>query len=175
MLSREISFMDTTTNSSASSESGEFTVTSQLTPSTQATTLDGTGQVRRTLPYVEQYLNIYYKKTLNPTVSSTLSHTPSIQIFFFQMILTTGELVENILALYETMDDEAANSYILSFVLLRVGCSSKTYDFEQYIDLNRDEKEAVVKHVRPKTLTVDVSAVYCDRSRTGLERRSLCK
>ena len=63
------------------------------------------------------------------------------------MILTTGQLVENILALYESMDDEAANSYILSFVLLRVGCSSKTYDFEQYIDLNRDEKEAVVKNV----------------------------
>ena len=59
--------------------------------------------------------------------------------------------MENILALYETMDDEAANSYILSFVLLRVGCASKTYDFEQYIDLNRDEKEAVVKNVRHKS------------------------
>ena len=74
------------------------------------------------------------------------------------MILTTGQLVENILALYESMDDEAANSYILSFVLLRVGCSSKTYDFEQYIDLNRDEKEAVVKNVSYE------SRCFCDAS-----------
>ena len=91
------------------------------------------------------------------------------------MILATGQLVENILALYETMDDEAANSYILSFVLLRVGCSSKTYDFEQYIDIDRAEKESIVKNVRHQVLALNVSVMHCARSRIGREKRFLCK
>ncbi len=61
------------------------------------------------------------------------------------MILTTSQLVENTLAFYDNMDDEAANSYILSFILLRVGCISKTYDFEQFIDMTREEKDKIIK------------------------------
>jgi hypothetical protein len=63
------------------------------------------------------------------------------------MISTTRQLVENTLALYDNLDDEAANSYILSFILLRVGCISKTYDFEQFIDMNREEKDQIIKEV----------------------------
>jgi len=66
------------------------------------------------------------------------------------MIVTTSQLVENTLAFYDNMDDEAANSYILSFILLRVGCLSKTYDFEQFIDMNREEKDKMIKEVRNK-------------------------
>jgi hypothetical protein len=61
------------------------------------------------------------------------------------MILTTSQLVENTLAFYDNMDDEAGNSYILSFILLRVGCVSKTYDFEQFLDMNREEKDQTIK------------------------------
>lgn len=61
------------------------------------------------------------------------------------MIASTGQLVENTLALYENMEDEPANCYILSFILLRVGCVAKTYDFEQFLDLSREEKDAIVK------------------------------
>lgn len=64
------------------------------------------------------------------------------------MLLTTAQLIENTLALYDNMDDEAANSYILSFILLRVGCESKTYDFEQFSDFNREEKDRIIKEVR---------------------------
>ena len=63
----------------------------------------------------------------------------------FQMITATSQLVENTLALYDNMEDEAANSYILSFVLLRVGCVSKTYDFEQFLDMTREEKDQIIK------------------------------
>jgi hypothetical protein len=69
------------------------------------------------------------------------------------MIVTTSQLVENTLAFYDNMDDEAANSYILSFILLRVGCLSKTYDFEQFIDMNREEKDKMIKEVRNKKKT----------------------
>ncbi|UJR32357.1 hypothetical protein I4U23_019820 [Adineta vaga] len=111
--------------SSVSTESGEFTVTSDIiSPSTH--TINDLSTNRN--PYVEQYLNIYYKKSLDPS-----------------MLLTTSQLVENTLALYDSMDDEAANSYILSFILLRVGCISKTYDFEQFIDMNREEKDKIIK------------------------------
>ena len=68
------------------------------------------------------------------------------------MLSTTSQLVENTLALYDSMDDEAANSYILSFILLRVGCVSKTYDFEQFIDMNREEKDKIIKDVRKTSL-----------------------
>jgi hypothetical protein len=68
------------------------------------------------------------------------------------MVLATGQLVEHTLAFYDNMDDEAANSYILSFILLRVGCSSKTYDFEQFIDMTRDEKDKIIKDVRSRKI-----------------------
>ncbi|CAF1135968.1 unnamed protein product [Adineta ricciae] len=111
--------------SSLSTESGEFTVTSDIvSPSPHATTDLSTTRN----PYVEQYLNIYYKKSLDSS-----------------MLSTTRQLVENTLALYDSMDDEAANSYILSFILLRVGCVSRTYDFEQFIDMNREEKDKIIK------------------------------
>lgn len=64
------------------------------------------------------------------------------------MITTTSQLVENTLAFYENLDDESANSYILSFILLRVGCISKTYDFEQFIDMTREEKDKIIKEVK---------------------------
>jgi hypothetical protein len=64
------------------------------------------------------------------------------------MILTTSQLVETTLGFYDNMNDEAANSYILSFILLRVGCVSKTYDFEQFLDMNREEKDQIIKEVR---------------------------
>ncbi|CAF4831537.1 unnamed protein product, partial [Rotaria sp. Silwood2] len=121
-----------TSFSSLPSESGEFTVTSNFSPSPHTTTTT-TANIPTELssnryPYVEQYLNIYYKKSLGQS-----------------MILATSQLVENTLALYDSMDDEAANSYILSFILLRVGCLSKTYDFEQFIDMNREEKDMIIK------------------------------
>lgn len=67
------------------------------------------------------------------------------------MISSIRELVENTLALYDTMDDEAANSYILSFILLRVGCTSKTYDFEEFFGMSREEKDKMIKDVRTKS------------------------
>ena len=75
------------------------------------------------------------------------------------MLLTTNQLVENTLALYDSMDDEAANSYILSFILLRVGCVSRTYDFEQFIDMNREEKDKIIKDVRK--IPWERSVVHC--------------
>ncbi|CAF0925752.1 unnamed protein product [Adineta steineri] len=118
------SFSSDKSNTSWSTESGEFTVTSNIDPSLH--TINELSTNRN--PYVEQYLNIYYKKHLDQS-----------------MLLTTSQLVENTLALYDNMDDEAANSYILSFILLRVGCISKTYDFEQFIDMNREEKDKIIK------------------------------
>ncbi|CAF0835966.1 unnamed protein product [Rotaria sordida] len=119
-----------TSFSSLLSESGEFTVTSNFSPLPHTTTITNisTELSSNRYPYVEQYLNIYYKKSLSQS-----------------MILATSQLVENTLALYDSMDDEAANSYILSFILLRVGCLSKTYDFEQFIDMNREEKDRIIK------------------------------
>ncbi|CAF3710809.1 unnamed protein product [Rotaria sp. Silwood1] len=119
-----------TSFSSFASESGEFTVTSNFNPSPHTSTITNipTEKSSNRYPYVEQYLNIYYKKSLGQS-----------------MILATSQLVENTLALYDNMDDEAANSYILSFILLRVGCLSKTYDFEQFIDMNREEKDMIIK------------------------------
>ena len=63
------------------------------------------------------------------------------------MILGTGQLVQNLLALYENLEDEAANCYILSFLLLRVGCLSKSYDFDDYLEMTRDEREKLIKDV----------------------------
>jgi hypothetical protein len=68
------------------------------------------------------------------------------------MIITTSQLIENTLALYDNMDDEAANSYILAFILVRVGCITKTYDFEQFIDMNREERDKIIKEVRNRKI-----------------------
>lgn len=67
------------------------------------------------------------------------------------MISRTKEIIENLLSLYENFDDETANSYVLSFLLLRVGCVAKTYDFEAFLDSNRAERDQLVKHVTTKT------------------------
>ena len=85
------------------------------------------------------------------------------------MLLTTSQLVENTLALYDSMDDEAANSYVLSFILLRVGCASRTYDFEQFIDMSREEKDKIVKDVRRCLTAVGHSTGFfvCRTGRAG--------
>ncbi|CAF3359499.1 unnamed protein product [Rotaria socialis] len=129
--SQDDSFSTDNTNTSFTSflsESGEFTVTSNASPSPHRTTNNQNELLQHRYPYVAQYLNIYYKRSLDQS-----------------MIAATVQLVENTLALYGSMDDEAANSYILSFILLRVGCISKTYDFEQFIDMNREEKDIIIK------------------------------
>ena len=62
-----------TSFSSLSSESGEFTVTSNISPSPYAKTDIPTEVSSNQSPYIEQYLNIYYKKSLDQPVSSPLS------------------------------------------------------------------------------------------------------
>ena len=63
------------------------------------------------------------------------------------MIDGTKQLIENLLELYDNFDDNTANSYILSFVLLRVGCLSKSYDFQFYSQMNREERESFIEQV----------------------------
>jgi len=60
---------DKTFSSSLSSESGEFTVTSNASPSGHTATDIQTELSSNRNPYVEQYVNIYYKKILDQSVS----------------------------------------------------------------------------------------------------------
>ena len=117
---RPPSFLDESSSTDETSQSGEFTISQSPAP-TITTNRNS---------FVEQYLNIYYKKTLNES-----------------LISTTQQLIEDILGLYENMNDEASNSDVFSFLLLRVGCQAQTYDFEQFIDLTRDEKDQIIKTV----------------------------
>jgi hypothetical protein len=57
------------TNTSLSSESGEFTVTSNASPLGHTATDIQTELSSNRNSYVEQYVNIYYKKILDQSVS----------------------------------------------------------------------------------------------------------
>ena len=59
--------------SSLPSESSEFTVASNISRSPYATTDILTEVSSNRSPYIEQYLNIYYRKSLDQSVSSPLS------------------------------------------------------------------------------------------------------
>lgn len=73
--SQEDSFNDNTNTSFSSigSESGEFTVTSANSPSPQTPSNLLTESSTNRYSYVNQYLNIYYKKSLDQSVSFFLS------------------------------------------------------------------------------------------------------
>ncbi len=60
---------NTSFSSSLSTESGEFTVTSNASPSGHTATDIQTELSSNRNPYVEQYVNIYYKKILDQSVS----------------------------------------------------------------------------------------------------------
>lgn len=61
---------DNTTNASFLSESGEFTVTSCISPSPQTIANISSALTPNRYPFIEQYLIIYYKKSLDRSVSS---------------------------------------------------------------------------------------------------------
>jgi len=69
LLFREDSLSSDKTNTSLSTESGEFTVTSNASPSGHTPTDIQTELSSNRNPYVEQYVNIYYKKILDQSVS----------------------------------------------------------------------------------------------------------
>lgn len=79
--------------------------------------------------YVDEYLQIYYKKQLDQPMKTK-----------------TKEILENLFYLYDQSDEETANSYVLSFILLRVGCEAKTYEFETFIESDRSERDQIVKN-----------------------------
>ena len=89
------------------------------------------------------------------------------------MIVGTGELLENLLSLYENLEDEAANSYVLSFLLLRVGCQAKSYDFEDYREMSREEREKLIKDVSDHEERDDlgISFFLSRLGRIGRERK----
>ncbi|CAF0956506.1 unnamed protein product, partial [Didymodactylos carnosus] len=63
----------------------------------------------------------------------------------FSMIQKTKDLVSNTIIRYNATEDGSANSYVLAFVLLRAGCEPAAYDFEDFMAMDREERDDLIK------------------------------
>jgi hypothetical protein len=88
------------------------------------------------------------------------------------MIDETSQLIGHLLGLYDNLEDDVANCYVVSFVLLRVGCVSKTYDYDEYRRMTRQDREKMIKQVSSMTTLPLIGTVPVFTSRTGRARKS---